>query len=81
MGWVVNVTPRPLYPQERPGTHCMGDWVSPRAGLDGCGKSTTTTTTTTNNNNNNTVIIITITVVVSRKMQIKHYGIQDKIQK
>jgi len=23
-GWVVNATPRPLYPQERPGTHCIG---------------------------------------------------------
>jgi hypothetical protein len=20
------------------GTHCAGDWVGPRAGLDGCGK-------------------------------------------
>ena len=37
MGWVVNATPRPLYPRERPGTHCIGDWVSPRTGLDGCG--------------------------------------------
>jgi len=25
--WVVNATPGPLYPQERPGTHCMGGWV------------------------------------------------------
>ena len=39
MGWVVNATPRPLYPGERPGTHYIGDWVGPRAGLDGCGKS------------------------------------------
>ena len=39
MGWVVNATPRPLYPRERPGTHCTGRWVGPRAGLDGCGKS------------------------------------------
>jgi hypothetical protein len=39
MGWVVNPTPRPLYPRERPGNHCVGDWVGPRAGLDGCGKS------------------------------------------
>jgi len=39
MGVVVNVTPRPLYPRERPGTHCTGDWVGPRAGLDSCGKS------------------------------------------
>jgi hypothetical protein len=39
MGWVVNATPRPLYPQERPGTHCIGGWVGPRASLDGCGNS------------------------------------------
>jgi len=37
MGWVVNATPRPLYLRERPGTHCMGSWVSPSAGLDRCG--------------------------------------------
>ena len=37
--WVVNVTPRPLYPRERPVTHCIGGWVGPRAGLDGYGKS------------------------------------------
>jgi hypothetical protein len=23
-GWVVNATPRPIYSQERPGTHCIG---------------------------------------------------------
>jgi hypothetical protein len=23
-GWVVSTTPRPLYPRERPGTHCTG---------------------------------------------------------
>ena len=39
MGWMVNATPRPLYPQERPGTHCTGGWVDPRADLDRCGKS------------------------------------------
>ena len=39
MGWVVNATPWPLYPRERPFTHCIGGWVGPRAGLDGCGKS------------------------------------------
>ena len=39
MGWVVNATPRPLYPREWPGTHCIGSWVGPRAGLDCCGKS------------------------------------------
>jgi hypothetical protein len=35
-GWVVSVTPRPRFtPGERtPGTHCTGDWVGPRAGLD-----------------------------------------------
>ena len=27
--------PAALYPPERAGTHCTGDWVSPRAGLDG----------------------------------------------
>ena len=26
-------------PKERPGTHCIGGRVGPRAGLDGCGKS------------------------------------------
>jgi hypothetical protein len=31
---VVSTTPRPLYPRERPGTHCTGGWVGPRAGLD-----------------------------------------------
>jgi hypothetical protein len=24
MGWLVNSTPRPLYPRELPGTHCTG---------------------------------------------------------
>src|SRR5215469_4623858 len=33
-GWVVSTTPRPLYPRERPGTHCRGGWVGPRDGLD-----------------------------------------------
>ena len=28
-----------LYPRERPGTHCTGDWVGPRAGLDRWRKS------------------------------------------
>jgi hypothetical protein len=33
--WVVSFTPRPLYTRERaPGTHCIGGWVDPRAGLD-----------------------------------------------
>jgi hypothetical protein len=39
MEWVVNATPRPLYPRETPGTHCIGGWVGPRAGVDGFGKS------------------------------------------
>jgi len=37
MGWVVNATFRPLYPRERPVTHCIGDWVGLEAGLDRCG--------------------------------------------
>jgi len=24
MGWVVKATPRPFYPRERPGNHCIG---------------------------------------------------------
>jgi hypothetical protein len=36
---VFNVAPRPLYPRENPSTHCIGVWVGPRAGLNGCGKS------------------------------------------
>jgi hypothetical protein len=32
-------SPAALYPRERPGTHCTGGWVGPRAGLDICGKS------------------------------------------
>jgi hypothetical protein len=39
MGWVVNAKPRPLYPREIPGTHCIGGWVGPMAGLYECGKS------------------------------------------
>jgi hypothetical protein len=39
MGWLVNATPRPLYPRERPGTHCTFGWVGPKFRLDGCGKS------------------------------------------
>jgi hypothetical protein len=31
--------PAALYPRKRPGTHCIGDRVSPRAGLDRWGKS------------------------------------------
>jgi len=32
-------TPAALYPWERPGTHCTGGWMGPRAGLDRCRKS------------------------------------------
>jgi hypothetical protein len=33
--WMVSFTPLPLYPSERaPGTHWIGGWVGPRAGLD-----------------------------------------------
>jgi len=39
MEWVVNATPRPLYPRQRPVTRCVGGWVGPSVGLDGCGKS------------------------------------------
>ena len=31
--------PAALPPEKRPGTHCIGGWVGPRAGRDGCGKS------------------------------------------
>jgi hypothetical protein len=32
---VVSFTPRPLYSRGKsPGTHCIGGWVGPRAGLD-----------------------------------------------
>jgi len=31
---LVNATPRPFYPRERPSTNCIGGWVGPRAGLD-----------------------------------------------
>jgi hypothetical protein len=32
--WVVSTTLRPLYPRERPDTHCTGGWVGPQ-GLSG----------------------------------------------
>jgi hypothetical protein len=31
--------PTTLYLRERPGKHCTGGWVGPRAGLDSYGKS------------------------------------------
>ena len=38
-GWLVNATSLPIYPRERPGTRCIGAWVEPRVGLDGCWKT------------------------------------------
>jgi len=38
MGWVVNATLRPHYPRERSDSHCIGGWVSPKAGLGGVRK-------------------------------------------
>jgi hypothetical protein len=35
---MVNATPRPLHTRERPGMHCIGGWVGPRAGLEGAEK-------------------------------------------
>ena len=29
MGWVVSATPRPLYPWECPGNHCIGGQLTP----------------------------------------------------
>jgi hypothetical protein len=37
-GCVLSNTTRPLYPLERPDTHCTGGWVGLRAGLDVCDK-------------------------------------------
>jgi hypothetical protein len=37
--WVVSTTPPPLYPRERPGTHCTGGYVGHRSCLDLCEKS------------------------------------------
>jgi hypothetical protein len=35
--WVVEATPRLLYPRERPSSHCVWGWVGNRAGVDGAG--------------------------------------------
>jgi hypothetical protein len=35
-GWSTSHSGR-FYPQLSPGTHCIGAWMGPRAGLDGCG--------------------------------------------
>jgi hypothetical protein len=38
--WVINATPRPLYPPgKRPGNNCTGSWVGPSGGLDEWGIS------------------------------------------
>ena len=42
MGLVVNAMPLSLYSRKRPGTHCTGSWVGPRAGLHANGKPTPT---------------------------------------
>jgi hypothetical protein len=34
MEWVVNATPRPLYPRERLGTHHIGGKVGPQGGSE-----------------------------------------------
>jgi len=39
MAWVVNATHRPLYPRERPDTHCTGGWVGLRDDLEGYEKA------------------------------------------
>ena len=39
MGWVVNATPRLLYPRKRPGIQFTGGWVDLAAGMYGCGNS------------------------------------------
>jgi hypothetical protein len=41
---VANATSRPLYPRERPGTHCTGVWVSPKTVLKGAENLTSTGT-------------------------------------
>ena len=35
MVWVVNAKPQPLYPRERPGTHCIGGWLGGPQGRSG----------------------------------------------
>jgi hypothetical protein len=37
--WVISKSPLPLYPRERPSTHCTGGWVGPKTGLNVCEKS------------------------------------------
>ena len=45
--------PAALPPRKRPGTHCIGGWGYPRAGLDGCWKISPPPGFDPNNNNNN----------------------------
>lgn len=43
MGWLVKATHRSLYPPgKRHGTHGTGNWVDPRAVMDGRGRPRTT---------------------------------------
>ena len=37
-GWSAPLPGR-FTPGERPGTHCTGGWIGPRAGQEACGKS------------------------------------------
>ena len=39
MGWLINSTPRSLYPRERSGVRGTEEWVGPRAGWRWWGKS------------------------------------------
>ena len=41
-GWWSTSHPSRFFPRERLGTHCIGGWVGPRAGPDGCGKGPAT---------------------------------------
>jgi hypothetical protein len=34
MGWLSNAKPHLLYPREKRGTHYIGGWVAPKAGLE-----------------------------------------------
>jgi hypothetical protein len=38
-GWAVNAMPQLIYPREWPSTPCIGGWLGPMAGVDGCRKS------------------------------------------
>jgi hypothetical protein len=34
MWWAVKATPRPVYPRDIPGTHCIRGWVGLTAGTE-----------------------------------------------